>query len=398
MKILVVSTFFESHRGGLEIVAGRIAREFQRAGHSVTWLACDASAPPPRSVCERAVPVRAFNGTERGFGIPFPLPSPAALATIRREVMRADVLLMHDAVYPTSVAAFLFARWSCKPLIVTQHIHTVPYRSALLRGLMQVLTRLVTRPILAGADQVVFISRITARAFADIGFRRPPRLIFNGLDTDIFRPVGGDDEKSEIRRQLGLPQDRPIALFVGRFVEKKGLHALRRAAEIDRTTTWAFAGWGHLDPTEWGLGNVRVFPELSRDTLAPLYRASDVFVLPSVGEGFPLVLQEALACGLPAVCGSETAQADDRVMPLLRTIAVDAYDPGRTAGELVAAARAAIAADTRQQAEHRSRLIRSWYSWPRAAELYLARIGELIADGVRDGAASQVLAATGTDR
>ena len=55
---------------------------------------------------------------------------------------------------------------------------------------------------------------------------------------------------------------------------------------------------------------MRVFSDLAGPGLAELYRASDVFVLPSQGEGFPLVVQEALACGLPVVCGDESTGAD----------------------------------------------------------------------------------------
>src|SRR5205823_13161493 len=162
-----------------------------------------------------------------------------------------------------------------KPVVVTQHIATVPYRNHLLRGLMHLMNRLVARPMIGAASGVVFISEATARAFQTVTFRRPPRFIFNGVDTELFCPAIGAAEKVAARHHFGLPLDRPVALFVGRFVEKKGLNILRMAAQMDRDTLWAFAGWGPIDPGKWGLPNVRVFSGLSEGSLAPLYRASD---------------------------------------------------------------------------------------------------------------------------
>jgi glycosyltransferase involved in cell wall biosynthesis len=368
MRVLIVSSYFDGHRGGVEIVAGRLAQELRRAGATVAWLASETGhgcATADEDVGRAPVP--AFNGLERIFGIPYPIAAPTALATIRREVAEADIVMLHDCPVPANVATFLMARWLRKPIMIVQHIGTVPYRSPLLRNAMKVMTHLATRPMLASADQVVFISKITAEAFADIRFRRPPRLIFNGLDTDVFHPARSREERAAARARLGLPLDRPVALFVGRFVEKKGLHILRQAAGLGIDTLWAFAGWGPLDPRKWGLANVRVYEGLAGSSLAPLYRASDAFVLPSTGEGFPLVLQEALACGLPVVCGEDTARADDAFAGMLHTISIDRRDPGEVARDVVQAVRAAIADDRRDQFAAAA----SRYSWPRAGGLYL---------------------------
>src|SRR4029077_9463097 len=70
---------------------------------------------------------------------------------------------------------------------------------------------------------------------------------------------------------------------------------------------------------------------LSGATLATLYRASDVLLLPSAGEGFPLVMQEALACGLAIICGTDTAGADSGATPFLKGVEVDPGDPDQTA-------------------------------------------------------------------
>ena len=46
MRVLIGSAYFESHRGGIEIVAGRLARELRRQGVEVTWFATNATPPP----------------------------------------------------------------------------------------------------------------------------------------------------------------------------------------------------------------------------------------------------------------------------------------------------------------------------------------------------------------
>jgi len=368
MRLLVVSAYFDSHRGGIEIVAGRLAQEFRRAGHSVAWLASNAAyAGASADEGDRRVAIPAFNGLEDSLGLPFPIPAPTSLPTIRREVEHADVVMLHDCVYPANIAAFLAARWRGKPVVVTQHIGVVPYRNPLLRGLMKLAMRLVTRPMLAAADQVVFISDITAKAFAGVRYRRPPRLIFNGVDTDVFHPARDGDERAAVRRKLGLPPDRPVALFVGRFVEKKGLHILREAARLGSDVTWVFAGWGPLDPRGWDLPNVRVHSGLAGSGLASLYRASDAFVLPSTGEGFPLVVQEALACGVPVVCGAETAQADERLTGLVHPIVTENRDRAEAASDVVQAVRAAIAEPRRDRLAD----VAGWYSWARTARHHL---------------------------
>src|SRR4051812_10539079 len=256
MKLLMVSHYFESHRSGLELIAGQLVRELTRLGKHVVWIASATTPPPDDDMLRgRTVAVRALNASERYLGIPFPIPGPVGLWQLAREVRRADAVLLQDSLYPLCIGAFLLAKISGKPVVISGHVGSVPYRNPVFRSLMALADRLVARPMLARADRVAIFSEITARHFSGVRFRESPRIIFTGTDTSVFHPIG-PGERREMRRRLGLRSDRPIALFVGRFVEKKGLPLLARMARSRPDLQWAFAGWGHLDPAGWGLPNV----------------------------------------------------------------------------------------------------------------------------------------------
>ena len=100
-------------------------------------------------------------------------------------------------------------------------------------------------------------------------------------------------------------------------------------------------------------------------------------MLPSIGEGFPLVVQEALASGLPTICGAETARADKNAEALLHTIEIDDRGAAKIAAELVQVLRSAARDNTPERAAYRSRFSREYYSWPRAAKLYLDAFNEV---------------------
>jgi glycosyltransferase involved in cell wall biosynthesis len=171
-------------------------------------------------------------------------------------------------------------------------------------------------------------------------------------------------------------------LLVGRFVEKKGLHLIERLARRRSDLTFALAGWGPIDPGAWRLPNVHVFGNLQGASLVPLYQASDVLILPSVGEGLPLVLQEALACGLPVICGQETATADPDAGALIEGVKIEGADPDETVTALSARIDWILAGLTEQTstaaAHARYAYALSRYSWTEAAQVYLSIMTALV--------------------
>ena len=133
-----------------------------------------------------------------------------------------------------------------------------------------------------------------------------------------------------LRQKFNLA-DNPAILFIGRFVAKKGLAIMEQLARAMPDVSFLFAGKGPLDPAAWRLGNVQVMRDRTGAAVAELYQAADLLVLPSAGEGLPLVIQEAAACGLPILCAGETAQADPALPQLINTAPLNFAAPEATA-------------------------------------------------------------------
>ena len=374
MRILTVSHFFDNHGGGLERVAGHLVRQFSAMGHESIWAA--SAETPPAADIANAVPLPCINPTEALTGLPMPIPGPRGLGALWREAGRADALVIHDALYITSIAAMLMARLRGRRVVLIQHIAAIPFASPLLRGVMRLANLLVTRPMLAVADEVVFISgTVREELLGRHPLNRPPRrschLVFNGVDGAIFHPEGDSAEGDLAEGTVAkLPGAARRVLFVGRFVEKKGLGVLRALAASRGDCTFLLAGAGPIDPASWRLPNVHVLGPQSPEALARLYRAADLLLLPSVGEGYPLVIQEAMACGLPVVCGQPADRADPGAAAWLRGVPIDLADPQASARACAAAidALAKEAPDRVAMAAYAARL----YSWRAMAEAVLA--------------------------
>jgi glycosyltransferase involved in cell wall biosynthesis len=309
IQLLLITHYYPNHRGGVEIVAGKLAEYLLKLGSiQITWLASNIDLPPPEIPGLQCFPMPSSNLIEDKLQIPYPLWTIPSFYHLWKMIEKADIIHIHDYLYLSNLAAFLFAKIQKKPIIITQHIGFIPYNNFFFRWLLTFLNSTLGSLTLGNAEQTIFISEVVQKYFAQkTSFCYPSLLFPNGVETEKYFPTN-EIERIDNRQKLGLPLDKISFLFVGRFVEKKGLLILHKLVKKFPSIHWIFVGWGPIDPTEWQLPNVKVFHNLQSTELTPIYQAADLLVLPSKGEGFPLVVQEAMACGTPVLVGSETAR------------------------------------------------------------------------------------------
>ncbi|HTX68181.1 MAG TPA: glycosyltransferase family 1 protein [Thermoleophilia bacterium] len=186
------------------------------------------------------------------------------------------------------------------------------------------------------------------------------------------------DDLDALLRRLGI--HRPYALAVGNLQPRKNLArlieawALLAADDADRGRQLVVAGAfrGRRDGAtglaiQLHIGDRVAFPGYVADADLPaLYGGADVFVLPSLYEGFGLPVLEAMACGTPVACSRTTA------LPEVAGGAAALFDPHDPAD--IAATLRAVLADEALRADLRERGLRraSRASWRACAELTAA--------------------------
>jgi glycosyltransferase involved in cell wall biosynthesis len=166
-------------------------------------------------------------------------------------------------------------------------------------------------------DRYFAISEALATSYERMGFPKEKLWrLAKGVDTSRYAPPG---DKGPIRRDLGLPENKPLVCFVGAVMVRKGVDVLidawKRVTEQDSEAVLVVVGPDTFDEAQTHLMEfVNQTKELVRETLEGrviftgmtdkvenYLKASDIFVFPSRAEGMPASPLEALSCGLPCV-------------------------------------------------------------------------------------------------
>jgi glycosyltransferase involved in cell wall biosynthesis len=260
--------------------------------------------PPNRSV----VP-----GLDRLFG----LINPGLWETIRRE--RFHIVVCYGYRAASFWIAALAAKVSDASLVLTTDAHTLAPRDG--RRWKGVAKRLLL-PLAFGLADAAFVPSTRSAAMLR-GLGLPENKVFltpYAVDTAFFQDRASRVDRAQVRRQWGIPEDTLVALFVGKLAPWKRPADLLEAVAYNDRLSAVFAGEGPmrlaLESRAHALDldkRVKFLGFINQTALPAAYAAADVLVLPSAYEPFGLVVNEAFACGLPAVVSEACGAAGDLV-------------------------------------------------------------------------------------
>lgn len=231
-----------------------------------------------------------------------------------RSAQPPEVLQVFSIALPW-LPALRRVRNSGIPVIATWTMMPRPSASA--------ISRVASKTLVGVSSTFVDCCVVSSAAMADAvrrqGVRTRVEVIPHGVDTQRFKPTTNPATRAALRTELGLPSDATVLLFVGPVVPRKGvdlllevwsrlartrpnLHLAIVGPRFDLTRASLLDFNRKLDTLiqQSGARNRVHFFGLVRD-VEKYMRAADVFVFTSWREGFPNVVAEALASGLPVI-------------------------------------------------------------------------------------------------
>ncbi|OGO11846.1 MAG: hypothetical protein A2030_02085 [Chloroflexi bacterium RBG_19FT_COMBO_50_10] len=317
MRILMFSHGYLPTLSGVTLVVQKIARAMVERGHQVTVITASEKHMPYQSE-DQGVRLQRVLGIPNLFWLEGPIPfiTPSAIRRLADQ-FKPDIIHNHENALLSTL--LLQVHWQTRPKLIsscyslpcyiTQYLH--------LGGLEAWFERRMWKLVISNLNQyehVVFCTHTHQRDFLAHGLRPPTTVISNGVNIQRYRPEKEPGEDIESRYHLPA---KPRILSVGRLMKDKKLDLLIQAMQgvcAEREAHLLVVGRGserlrlraliqqlNLEPYIHLLGYV---PE---QDLPALYRACDLFAIPSLVEVQSLPALQAAVTGLPIVAANSAA-------------------------------------------------------------------------------------------
>lgn len=250
-----------------------------------------------------------------------------------KNTLRYDVYHIHTASYLSFIRNSLYV-WVCKKLLkgrVVLHVHGGEFLKFYYNS--SDLVKRIVQSTLEAADAVIVTSPSWIPKIKKIANLKKIYYLFNGFDKKAIPSM----DSKECRRILGLPFTKKILLNVGGLIEAKGhkylIDAMREVMNARTDVLCIIIGDGPLKKKlqqrvkELGLSNyIKFVGPKSHNEIFLWMKAADIFVLPSLNEGTPTVMFEALGVGLPFI-GTSVGGVPDVIISDEYGLLVDPANP-----------------------------------------------------------------------
>jgi len=235
-----------------------------------------------------------------------------AFFDIWRIIKKYNPLIVHTHSSKAGLMGRLAAKLAGTPIIVhTPHGHVFfGYFGPLKTKLFIILEKLASRI----TDKIVALTNREKKDHILFKIAEEDKfsVIYSGIELNILKE-SSSEEKQNIKKELGIPENSLIVGTAGRLVPVKGPEFLVKASKYIISkypdTYFLFTGDGPLEQDlkrkalEMGISDNIIFSGW-RDDLAKIISIYDIFVLPSLNEGMGRVLVEAMALGKSIVASN----------------------------------------------------------------------------------------------
>lgn len=296
MKILRVAPDIYPHMvGGFGIHIHEMSKEQVRLGHKVTVYTASEGVKPEYKA-DGGYYVRNFKPFVKILGNSI---MPAMFFDLIKDQSNYDVVHAHSHLFFSTNLSAIARHLGSTPLVITNHglnSQTAP------EWFQRFYTATGARLTFKAADKILCYTETEKQELVNLGIKSEKiKVIHNGIDTDLFVPA---NEPCFDRKNL---------LWVGRYAKGKGLDYLIDAFYLlkrnhpDAILTMVGTGPEkehivqriHDKNLEDGIILKDFVPN---SQIVKMYQDSSIFVLPSLEEGVPRTILEAMSCGIPVVC------------------------------------------------------------------------------------------------
>ncbi len=282
MRIVIFSSYFLPHKGGVEFYVWQTARRLVKRGHKV-WIVTSRLRGTKSEEKMEGVTIMRLPGVEvlpEGMNIQLPF-----LSKIVEKIGKIDAIITHTRFYPLTISAGFFAHRKGIPWLHIEHgTAQVVYRNPFVRFVSRVVDSTTGSWVLRHAS-VAGVSKASC-SFAKKFGARSCEVLYNGTDTKFFN--------GKRKKHLGIR-----IVFIGRLIKEKGVQDLLEAVKKIKAEV-IIVGKGPLEPELKKLGG-KFVGEKDHKQIREILASSDILVNPSYGEGLPTAVLEAGAMGLAVV-------------------------------------------------------------------------------------------------